>query len=90
MMPRSPQFFTVPAGTPSRRCACGRQVYWIFTAAGKRMPVNCEVPQGYAPSAPRSEAPHDGHGISHFVDCPKATQFRKPKPAASSSSTTQP
>lgn len=76
-MPREPQLFSVPAGTPARQCGhCDLVVYWIFTPAGKRMPVDTSGQYGYPPSHPNAE-PHAGRGISHFVTCPGADQARR-------------
>lgn len=80
---KSPQFFTVPAGTRAAECeGCKATIYWIVTEAGKRMPVHCEVEGGlrplrYAGKDPADRARAAGRGISHFVDCPMAGHFRR-------------
>ena len=77
-MPREPQMFTVPAGTPPRKCGhCPLEVYWIFTDRGNRMPVDVsDAHGGFAPSHPNA-APHAGRGISHFITCPGANEVRR-------------
>ena len=76
---KAPQFFDVPAGTPAAECSgCKQTVYWIVTAAGNRMPVNCDVEGGLRPVRFGGGAAKDnGRGISHFVDCPQAGTFRR-------------
>lgn len=80
---RAPQFFVVPAGTRPGECqGCKATVYWIVTEAGKRMPVHCDVEGGlrplrYAGQDPADRARAAGRGISHFVDCPHAGEFRR-------------
>jgi hypothetical protein len=75
-------WFVVAAGTPASECrSCHERVYWIVTAAGKRMPVDVDVEGGYAPDAGRVEHELDinGHGVSHFATCPFAAQHRGPR-----------
>lgn len=80
MAERQPQYFSIPAGTPPSECrSCGQTVWWIETAAGRRMPVSVEVDGAFAPSDRRSTTQHDGSGISHFVDCPSRDQHRRPR-----------
>lgn len=70
---RAPLYFPVPAGTPSRQCrSCPFPVYWIVTAAGKRMPVDCGVDGGIEPTATEP-----GRGLSHFATCANAAQHRR-------------
>lgn len=79
-MPRAPQYFDVPAGTPRAECrSCHAPVYWIATAAGKRMPVDCAVDGGANPfkGVPGDGGERDGKGVSHFVTCPNADLHRK-------------
>lgn len=82
---QAPQMFVVPAGTASSECrGCKATVYWVVTEHDRRMPVNCDVEGGLRPSRFRggsmnATASGDGRGISHFVDCPAAGQFRKGK-----------
>lgn len=51
---------------------CGRQIEWIRTEAGKRMPVDPE---------PLTVILPDGRLVSgyrpHWVTCPQAAQFRR-------------
>lgn len=78
--------FPVPAGTRPSTCrSCGREVFWIVTAAGRRMPVDCTVEGGERPTrkgftdpsdAPGELTPKDGAGASHFATCPQAEQWR--------------
>lgn len=80
--PKAPQFFDVPAGTPSAECrGCKQTVYWIVTEAGRRMPVNCDVLGGLRPvrfvGGGGAVMKDNGRGISHFVDCPQAGTFRR-------------
>jgi len=44
--------------------ACGAEMHWAETKAGKKMPIVKDK---------------DGDWISHFVDCPGASRFRKTK-----------
>jgi len=77
MTGRSPQFFTIPAGTREARCrSCDQVVYWIVTAQDRRMPVSVLYDGAFAPTTIA-----DGSGISHFVDCPHAKQHRRPRNA---------
>lgn len=74
-MTKPPQFFEIPANTNEAECrSCGAAVYWIITAAGKRMPVSIDIDGAFAPMG--SEG---GRGISHFVDCPNRDSHRKPR-----------
>jgi hypothetical protein len=81
--PREPQFFGVPVGTRSRPCTagCGATIYMIVTKRGRWMPVNCDIEGGRRPrvydDANGLRKTEPGAGISHFVDCPKANQFRR-------------
>lgn len=73
---RAPNYFRIPAGTPSTTCdRCPATIYFIRTDSGKRMPVRADLLEGKHPAAG-----HDGRGISHFADCPAAAHFRKPRP----------
>lgn len=82
--PRAPQFFDVPARTRPAECkGCKSTVYWIVTAAGKRMQVDCDVEGGVRPSTGSGTLGgveyYAGRGTSHFADCPMADSFRKPR-----------
>lgn len=72
-------WFNVPAGTPEAECrSCHATVYWITTANGKRMPVDCEVEGAYGPDTSRDSAlVQDGHGVSHFATCPEGNKWRQ-------------
>jgi hypothetical protein len=94
-MPATTKFYTVPAGTPSAQCkgpTCRAVIYFIENpTSGKRMPVDCDVEGGEAPSpkadprqmdafdARRSEGlgSYDGRGVSHFTTCPDADRFTR-------------
>lgn len=68
-------FFHVPAGTSSATCrSCQATIYWILTAASKRMPVDCAIEGGAPPTATSG-----GQGLSHFATCPQASEHRKPR-----------
>ena len=79
----------VPANADKGQCkSCGAEVFWIRTAAGKPMPIDCAVPDGVAPvrgvtlGADTQEAPRwarDGAGLPHFATCPNAAQHRTKK-----------
>jgi hypothetical protein len=73
-----PLYFAVPAGTPPSRCrSCGAVVYWAVTPKAKRrIPVDCDVPGGAAPSRHAEGA--EGRGYSHFATCPERDQWRSP------------
>ena len=65
-------WFRVDAGTGAERCrSCQAVVYWITTAAGRPMPVDCAVAGGRAPTATEP-----GEGVSHFATCPQAKQWK--------------
>lgn len=71
-------WFDVPAGTPPAECkSCHAEVYWIVTAAGKRMPVDVEVEGGRSPfKGVPGDGEQDGRGISHFATCPDRDKWR--------------
>ena len=72
-------WFDVPPGTAPSECrSCTAEVYWIVTASGKRMPVDCDVEGGYSPDAARANEGlvPEGRGISHFATCPDASKWR--------------
>ena len=66
------KFYDVPAGTRASQCrgaTCGASIYWINTERS-RIPVDCAVDGGYAPT------PHaSGSGVSHFTTSPDVRQF---------------
>lgn len=70
-MSDAPQLFEIPQGTKASRCrACGKEIYFVRSAAGRLMPlVPANVNGNLGPLM----------GTSHFADCPKADSFRKEK-----------
>lgn len=50
--------------------ACGAEIVFLRTAAGKLMPVDAET---VSPEDTEYE-PESGH-VSHFKTCPKANEF---------------
>ncbi len=89
--PRTPVFYTVPAGTRPSTCRgprCGAPMFWVRDA-GRAVPVDCAVPGGRAPSESKHRdqadlfAPggladvHDGRGVSHFTTCPDVGMFAR-------------
>lgn len=51
--------------------SCGREVVWLATATGRRMPVNADtVKEDDAVFDPKAHT-------SHFADCPQADAWRK-------------
>ncbi len=90
---KPPKLFDVPATTSQAQCSsCRAPVYWIVTASGAKMPVDCE-PEGcrrpMLGASARDRIIHalqpdelpsvDGVGVSHFVTCPNRDQHRKRK-----------
>lgn len=72
---RAPLFFDVPAGTRPVSCkSCPFTVYWIVTASGKRMPIDCGTDGGRIPVGDQP-----GRGVSHFATCANAAQHRSPR-----------
>lgn len=70
-----PIFFAVPMGTPPSVCkatSCRKPIYWIETAKGKRMPIDCDAPGGKLPT--RTDP---GQGVPHWATCPEAKAFRR-------------
>jgi hypothetical protein len=68
-------WFPVPAGTPAASCrSCDEEVYWITTANDRKMPVDCTVEGGHAPT---DRDP--GQGVSHFATCPDRDRWRGPR-----------
>lgn len=84
------RWFAVPAGTPPSRCGgstCHAPIYWVTDENGRRVPVDCSVDGGHAPSetndrsqldafAP-SVAVHEGRGVHHMGECPNADEFSR-------------
>ena len=74
--PRLPQLFVIPPATPAARCrSCNAVVYWVRTPAGRPMPVS--VNTDVAAECVEPTMTTVGRGISHFADCPNASQHRK-------------
>ena len=77
---RQQEFLQVPADAAHSLCTCGRRIYWIRTAKGKRMPIDCEIDGA---QRPRIEKTADGaihylgRGVPHFATCPQAAHFRR-------------
>ncbi len=70
---RAVQWFVVPEGTPIATCkSCPFTIYYILTAAGKQMPVDCGTDGGRIPTATTQ-----GRGVSHFATCAGAAQHRR-------------
>lgn len=83
-------WYDVPAGTPASRCngtTCGAPIYWITTSGGRRVPVDCTIAGGRAPSMTNDTAQsdlfagtadvYDGRGVHHLPECPDKTEFSK-------------
>ena len=69
-MPKPPTLFDIPAGTREAKCAgCDAPIYWVRSAAGKSMPL---VFHSDGLGGTR-------FGTSHFIDCPAASTFRRPR-----------
>lgn len=67
--------FAVPKGTEPAVCqaaSCQKQIYWVLTARGKRMPVDVDTPNGKTPT--RSEP---GQGEPHWAVCPGSGGVQK-------------
>lgn len=59
--------YQVPPNAPPAKCrSCGAAILWV-TDAGKHIPVSVASLE-------------DGWGVSHFTDCPHASEWRKNKP----------
>jgi hypothetical protein len=68
-------WFDVPAGVRESECrTCTAGIYWIRTAAGRPMPIDCYVQGGSAPTPTEN-----GKGVAHFATCPTADQHRRPR-----------
>lgn len=62
----------IPAGSPMRFChRCPAAIWFV----GK-VPVSVGAYKDGPPGIP-PEPDHDGAGIAHFADCPKAAAFRR-------------
>lgn len=70
--------------------ACGREIIWIKTKAGKNMPCDPESirfkqggkekfveSSGWIMSGERADNGHYSGHISHFATCPEAEKFRR-------------
>ena len=70
-----PIFFTVLSGTPPAVCkaaSCRKPIYWITTAKGNPMPIDCDAPGAKPPTRMLP-----GHGVPHWATCPEAKSFKK-------------
>jgi hypothetical protein len=68
-------WIVVPAGTRPAQCRsgiCRARVFWIKTAKGKDMPVDCSVEGGFEP-----QGVSDGQGIAHWATCSDTERFRR-------------
>lgn len=87
-----PTFFKVPPGTKASKCngkekggTCEAPIYFIRTARGKWLPVDCNVEGGTAPSVAvddsqldlmnGGETVHEGWGVAHFGTCVDRQRF---------------
>lgn len=84
MSDRRPIFFSVPVGTPASKCkgpSCGKTIYYITTARGRMMPIDCGAPECHPPkdAAPLlGEADAmPGRGVPHFGTCPDVELFNR-------------
>lgn len=65
----------IPPGTAPSRCrSCGKTIYWVKTAIGRTMPVSVQADK---PDHREPTTSAEGHGVSHFADCPDANRWRK-------------
>lgn len=70
--PRAPKLHPIPAGTAPQRCrgaTCGQFVYWV---PGQRFPLSATAA---VDGCMTPGTAHDGFGVSHFIDCPDASDF---------------
>jgi len=79
---RAPTFYTVPAGTVVARCRsnqCQADIYFVpsIKTPGKKVPIDCSVVGGRAPTELES-----GLGIIHHIVCEDAERFRDRRPPA--------
>ena len=51
-------------GSPTFCKACGASMYWALTKNNRRAPI-VQTDKGW---------------VNHFVNCPQASRFKKPKP----------
>ncbi len=71
------RWIVVPAGARKSLCrasTCKAMIWWVKTAKGKDMPVDCGVDGGIEPGALT-----DGRGVSHWGTCADTERFRKPR-----------
>lgn len=62
------------------KCECGKEIYFLTTTSGSKMPVNKEsmTPMEVKCCELNSPVPFDpNRHISHYSDCPLAVKFRK-------------
>jgi hypothetical protein len=58
--------FAIPVGTPAAQCrSCRAEVYWVLTAAGRRMPVNPDGVSHFAtcPNAAKHRKPRSQSSV---------------------------
>jgi hypothetical protein len=69
-------WFEVELGTRAAQCRSCRTtpLYWIVTANGKKLLVDCDVQGGWRPG---SEGNLNGRGVAHFATCPDAKMWSK-------------
>jgi hypothetical protein len=68
----TPKFYDVPAETRPSECrgkTCRGEIYWVKSGE-KSLPVDCDVDEGYEPTAREI-----GRSVSHFTTCPDVKQF---------------
>lgn len=67
---KPPKLFEIPAGTPESKCSgCDAQIFWVRSSTGKNMPLVFDS-KGLGDTR---------FGYSHFIDCPSAARFRRPR-----------
>lgn len=79
---KAPQFYVVPSRARAVECRgedCTALVYWV---PGIPCPVSCDVDGGRHPDAVEDPATGrmqegDGRGVSHFINCPNASDFSR-------------
>jgi hypothetical protein len=90
-VPDKAQWHKVPPGARAGECngherggTCRARIFWIRSANGRPLPVDCDVEGGSEPSANVDESqaalwdgiePHEGFGVSHFQTCPDVKRF---------------
>jgi hypothetical protein len=62
----------VPALAHTKKCTCGKWIYFVMTTKGAPMPVDCSVADGITPHAATGR---DGLGVTHFATCSDAKAY---------------